>query len=98
MVLCWGKINKQFSASMWSTLKGLCSSLLCFLGCSSQNKVEGILDEKKMIFFFLTFSHFYEVGEKVACASAGIFPGVYVRTSNRENKLVLEITMVFFCC
>lgn len=53
---------------------------------------------KRKWIYFLTFSQFYEVGERVACASAGIFPGVCVRTSNREYKLVLEIIVVGFCC
>lgn len=53
---------------------------------------------KRKRIYFLTFSQFYEVGGRVACASAGIFPGVCVRTSNRENKLVLEIIVVGFCC
>lgn len=36
------------------------------------------------------------MGERVACVSAGIFPSVCIRISSKENKLVLEITVVVF--
>lgn len=36
------------------------------------------------------------MGERVACVSAGIFPSVCIRISSKENKLVLEITVVGF--
>lgn len=92
---CLGKLKKLFNASIWSTTKGLSSPLLCFLGCSGKNNAEEILDGKKMN-LFSHFQPFFEVGERVACASAGIFPSVCIRTSSKENKLVLEITVVVF--
>lgn len=51
---CLGELKKLFNASIWSTMKGLSSPLFCFLGCSSKNNAEEILDGKKMNLF----SHF----------------------------------------